>query len=376
MTTFKFEYWDVASTKVGEFLPSGARWDMNVKDPSGSFTFNVPQGSLPPGMAVGVSDVLIVQDGAWVWRGQVLGRQASAEVATVTQAFTAVGLAEILNDRYIPAGTAYTAASANIVVDHIIPDIQTQSNGAIVIGQTVGADGAQEKNDGFSSPYFTYPDVVITKTYDQPTAVKAAIDELAAIYPFDWTMHPMPLGKYGLTGLGGTSTPHVVLFPRGADTGTPSIKLSHGVEVTKIAVTDNLAPGGPFCNYVESYPAGGLGAPAVASDTVLMGTHRRRDKVTVAAAGNDFADALTGTAATVLWDGKPRAIPTVTVRPGVPLIELGDVVDLFSETFREVNGKWLVIGRSVTWPTLDDPNVFQQELTLETYNPRTVDPFA
>ena len=62
--------------------------------------------------------------------------------------------------------------------------------------------------------------------------------------------------------------------------------------------------------------------------------------------------------------------------PGVNLLELGDNLYLFSEQVPEVNGRWLVAGRSVTWPTLDDPNIFQQELTLEPYNPRTVDPFA
>lgn len=376
MTAFKFELWNLGTTKLAEFIPSGARWDMNIKDGSGSFTFTIPNGAVPGELDVGLVDVLIAQDGAYVWRGQVLGRQFTVEGASFQQQFTAVGLFELLADRYIPAGTSYTGGSVGICLDYIIPDIQTQSNGAIIIGQTVHADAAADKNNGLD-PYFTYPDAVITKTYDQPTSAKQAIEELAGIYPFDIQMHPVPNGKYGITNVNtGTAIPYFIAIPRGSDNGYyHPIKLAHGVEVSRITGTDNLAPGGPFCNQADVYPSGG-GVPTTRSDAALMGTHRRRDKVLTSNGGNDFADTLIGIATTTLWDGKPRTMPTVTVRPGVNLAELGDLVDLFSEQVPEVNGRWLVAGRSVTWPTLDDPNIFQQELTLEPYNPRTVDPFA
>lgn len=367
MTTFKFELWNLGSTKLAEFIPSAARWDMNIKDASGSLTFTIPRGAVPTALTVGLVDVIIVQDGAYVWRGQVTGRQIVAEGATYQQQFTAVGLFDLLTDRYIPAGTSYTGLSLSIATDSILPGIQAQTNGAIVIGQTIAGSASQ-------SPTFTYSDVAITKTYDMPTSAKQAIEELAGIYPFDFTMHPMPLGKYGLTGVGGTHVPQFVAFPRGYASGT-SLKLSHGVEVIKITGTDNLAPGGPFCNNVDVYPNGG-GVPTTRSDTTLMGTYRRRDKVLTSTGGNDFADTLIGIATTTLWDGKPRTMPTITVKPSVNLVELGDAVYLFSERVREVNGQWLVAARSVTWPTLDSPNVFQQELTLEPYNPRTADPFV
>ena len=374
MTAFKFELWNLGTTKLAEFNPSGARWDMNIKDASGSLTFTVPQGDVPPELDVGLVDVLIAQDGAYVWRGQVLGRQFTVEGASFQQQFTAVGLFELLADRYIPAGTSYTAASVNIALT-IISDVQLQTNGAIITGQTIGQDGAQSKYNGLDL-YFTYPDTVITKNYDQPTAVKQAVEELSGIYPFDIQMHQIPSGKYGITGGNtGTAVPHFVAIPRGSDTDAPTVTLAHGVEVSKITGIDNLAPGGPFCNQADVYPNGG-GVPTTRSDATLMGTHRRRDKVLTSTGGNDYADTLIGIATTTLWDGKPRTMPTVTVRPGVNLLELGDNVHLFSEQVPEVNGRWLVAGRSVTWPTLDDPDTFQQELTLEPYNPRTVDPFA
>lgn len=374
MTAFKFELWNLGTTKLAEFNPTGARWDMNIKDASGSLTFTVPQGDVPPELDVGLVDVLIAQDGAYVWRGQVLGRQFTVDGAAFQQQFTAVGLFELLADRYIPAGTSYTAASMNMVINNIMPDIQLQTNGELIIGQAVPVDGAFEKYD--ASPYFTYPDVTITKTYDQPTSAKQAIEELAGIYPFDIQMHPVPFGRYGLENiLTGTAISYLVMFPRGADTGYPTVTLAHGDEVSRITGVDNLAPGGPFCNQADVYPSGG-GVPTTRSDATLMGTHRRRDKVLTSTGGNDYADTLIGIATTTLWDGKPRTMPTVTVRPGVNLLELGDNVHLFSEQVPEVNGRWLVAGRSVTWPTMDDPDTFQQELTLEPYNPRTVDPFA
>ena len=170
MTAFKFELWNLGTTKLAEFIPSGARWDMNIKDGSGSFTFTIPNGAVPGELDVGLVDVLIAQDGAYVWRGQVLGRQFTVEGSAFQQQFTAVGLFELLADRYIPAGTSYTSASVDIALT-IIADIQLQTNGAIITGQTIGQDGAQSKYNGLDL-YFTYPDTVITKNYDQPTSVK------------------------------------------------------------------------------------------------------------------------------------------------------------------------------------------------------------
>lgn len=368
MTTLTFAIFDLASTQKAVLRPLSARWASNVKDPSGVFSFRVPIGSVPSELVTGQRDVLIARDGQWFWRGQVLGRRFSQEGAAQTVDFFAVGLFELLADRYIPKGSSYTDLSASIP-GLILADIQAQSNGAIVQGQTIV--------DNFSqAPTFPYNDKIITKRYDAPTSAKEAILDIAQVYPIEFFMHPVPTNSWGIVGPLATpsSTPTLLILPGGyyVDPGTAIKTYTEGVQITSIEGTDNLAPGGAFTNYVEAY--GRRGVPMTELDTALISAYRRRDRIDWSS-DDENADTLTGRATTILFDGKPRTIPKVRLRAGEDHVILGTAIYVQSRTFPDVNGKWRVIANDVEWLN-DDLEAFTQTLTLEPFSLRNFDPWA
>jgi hypothetical protein len=230
-------------------------------------------------MQPGRVDVLVTEAGAPRFRGPLTGVQGSdLTVAAGSLSFAAVGLAELLADRFIPAGRELAATELTTAAWTLIADTQALTNGDL--GIVAGA----------------LPDVgARTKRWDSATPVLTGIRELADLDPgFEWAVEPDADGIYTFD----TWSPR-----RGDETGVV-------LDTRNIAAASPTwdAGAGAVCNHAQVVGVNAVSVTDEDADSQVL--YRRRERSTSIADADD---------ATVLGDRAARELRDAVVRPAAGL---------------------------------------------------------
>lgn len=352
MSEARFALLDIGTTKIGEVFPKNATWTQNVKDPAGTVTFTTPYADRPAALDVGV-DLMVYMQSAWRWRGQIVGRRVTWDGATFVDEWNAVGLFDLLADRYLPAGSIIVGDEPTAMFSDLFAVLEAQADGDIVSGQAL--------TSSYSSGILNEVDLnlpVGEKVFEQPISAKDAILQLAEIYPVEVVFEGVSATSY---------VPTLWVCPGGvAAGGVGGSALGHltvGVDIESIQGIVDMAPGSAFCNYATAYTSTGVGVES--TDTTSAGLYRRRDKIWISSEDDDSV-ILGGKSDQMIADGAARMTPIVRLAARDSVVRLGSWMYINSDGRLPIEPweLWRVIGVQVGW-RLDEPGVWDHQLTLE-----------
>ncbi len=329
-----FEARALDDTPLAEIQPGGRRLTEALNGP-GAFTFTYTPDTVPDEVVAGEIDVVASKGTRYVWRGQLLGVNASIETQSEEVTFAALGLLELLADRYIPPGTEYLALEATTLAWQIVEATQQAGPLGIVSGSLPSSTAR-------------------SKTYDTRTSVRQAINDLAGLDGgFDYAIEPNPV-----TGVATFDTYHP---RRGSNNG---VVLELGRNIDRVRPNLDMSAG-RFINHAIAIGADGVEVPA--DDVASQGRYRLREGVVTA---NEVDDAtVLGDRARGLLAPQPRYLPTLELAQGAPDAEyeavgLGDtVVVSVRRGWLRLDGEYRIVGKDTTWP--GDGDVEKVAVTVE-----------
>jgi len=324
--------------RLAELVARGRRLRLDVEaTPSASFGLDTFEALGYPDLVLGQVDLLVSRNGRPIFRGPI-GGASGGDITLMGGAltFASTGIAELLADRYIPAGTELAALEAAQMAWQLIEDTQALGTLGILEG--------------------SLPDSVArTKTWDTPSPVLAAIRELAGLADgFEFGVEPDTTGAYRFD----------VWHPRrGADRG---VVLEADRNVGSVSPTWDAGPG----KIANDVTVAGVDQVAVtASDPVSAAAYRLRQRY-LSLPDADEATTLGDRAeAELARDAQMRPSGTVRLLPGAPdanldAIALGDVVTMdYAAGWARFEGPYRVRSIEVALP--DAPSHEALTLTVE-----------
>lgn len=281
-------------------------------------------------------DVLVSRDDVPVFRGQILAAP-SLDARHVT--FTALGVADVLADRYVPAGREILATEATQLAWTLIDDAQQVPGGDLGIQQGLLPDTTAR-----------------SKKWEQLTPVKSAIDEHAQMAGgFDWAIEPDEAGVYTFNTWAGS---------RGSDRG---VVLEWGRNIQGFSAAVD-AGASRIANVTAAVGANQVAVTA--DDPVSVAAHRMRERVTVSTDQDDAT--ILGDTATGLLE-RPRWVPRLTLMRDpdrrldthLGAINLGDTVWVsIRHGWIELEGSYRIEEIAVSFVGSGDRETEQLEVTV------------
>jgi hypothetical protein len=293
---------------------------------SAKLSLDVYEAAAYPGLAVGQVDLLVSREGVPRFRGAVGGATGSdITVMGGAISFAATGIAELLGDRYIAAGTELAALEAAQMAWALIAATQSLPLGDLGILKGQLDDS-----------------VARTKVWDTPTQVLTAIRELAEMDDgFDFAVEPDLAGDYRFN----------VWHPRrGADRG---VVLEADRNVGSISPTWDASPG----RIANDVTVAGVDQVSVTeTDAASAAAYRLRQRYLSISDADDATVLGSRARGELTRDAQVRPTGKVTLLPGAPdanldAIGLGDVVEMdFDAGWARFQGPYRVLGIDVDLP--------------------------
>lgn len=326
MSGWRHELLGNDGTRLGEILPRNRSLVLDLAG-SGSARYSMASGeaaALREVMQPGRCDLLVAHDSTPRMRGPLTGVQGSGLVVDRGSLdFAATGIAELLADRYIAAGTEIAATEQTQMAWQLIAATQVAPNGDLGILQGQLPDS-----------------VARTKQWDSPTPVLQAIRELAGLEGgFDWDIAPDATGSYRFD----------TWYPR---RGAFSDVVLDERNIAQVSPVWD-AGAGALCNAATVTGAAGVGVEA--GDGASQLAYRRRERV-IALSDADDAVLLGDRAAAEVRDSVVRPTATLRLQPGADQanldeIELGDVLTVeFDAGWAALAGPYRVLRIEVQIP--------------------------
>lgn len=303
------------------YLPGRARTFTTNRNAGGTagFTMTTDEAAGVQGLTVGTVDMLITLDGEAMWRGPLETASGDITATTGLLQFTAAPVEALLATRFIPAGREILATEQTAMAWQLIEDAQAGAGNSL--GITRG----------------TTPDSVArSKTWDTPTDVRSALDELVqADGGFDYTMVPT------LTGYRFDAR-----VPRGRET---DLVWEWGRNIMAVGVSVDASQ---IRNQVTAVGQNQVQVVAADPDSILV--HRLRQGIVTL---GDAADPLwLGDQARGALVTSPLVLPRLRLQPGAPDaryrdIRVGDIVTVrVNRGWVTLDGRYRVEQITVTLP--------------------------
>ena len=275
-------------------------------------------------MQPGLCDILVSEGDTPRFRGEFTGAQGSDLTVTAgTIQFAAVGIAELLADRYIPAGREIAATEQTAMAWQLVADTQALPNGDLGILQG------------------SLPDSIArTKQWDTATPVLSGLREIAGLDGgFEWDITPNADGRYVFDAF----------YPR---RGFASGVVLDSRNVAAASPTWD-AGAGALCNYASV--TGVDGVAVVAEDTGSQIAYRRRER-SIALSDADDVTILGDRAAAEVRDAVVRPSASLRMLPGADTaslaeLGLGDIVTVeFDAGWARLTGDYRILRLDLAIP--------------------------
>lgn len=255
-------------------------------------------GALAEHLLLGQVDLLVTRNGRRIWRGSLEAAQGTLGTETETVEFAGVSIWSILEQRFVPAGREILATEATQMAWTLIDDAQALGGLGIVAGDL--------------------PDSVArSRTWDTPTTVAAAVQELAELEDgFDWSLTPQQADE-------GNGLRWDAWWPRQGD--TRDLVLEWGRNVSSVQWQATAAT---VRNDVTARTSNQIGVTA--TDGTSAGLYRLR-QAEMNAGDVDDASVLAAMANGALRP-TPIPVPRLTCIPGLVTLDdvgVGDVVQVW-----------------------------------------------
>jgi hypothetical protein len=287
---------------------ASARSFVLVRNRPGSASFRLPLEIAEPLASAlrvgGEVDLWVWREGVPVWGGPLLGARPEVGVAGGSVTFAALGIGELLADRYTDAPYTIAAREQTRLAFDLVEIAQARPNGDLAI-------------DAGDLP----DSVARTVEWQSPTPILGAIETLAeSDRGFDFAFAPTAEYRYRFDAF----------VPR---QGTArGVVLERGRNVAAVLDATVDAARGRVVNAATAIGAGGVYVTAEAEASQVV---RRRREAVATLTGDDSSDAirLGDVARGMLRASAPRAAPRLALHPGAPdaslaRIGLGDEVTL------------------------------------------------
>lgn len=303
MAEWRYELLAIGGQPLALLRPRARGLTLDLAGAGGAkYAMSITEAEVLAGvMQPGVVDLLVSEDGEPRFRGPLTGVQGSGLTPKAgSLSFAATGIDELLDDRYVSAGSEILAMEQTSMAWQLIADTQGLPNGDL--GILRGATPAS---------------VARSKVWDSATPVRSAIRELAGLDGgFDWSIEPNADGRYTFDAY----------YPR---RGSATAVVLDSRNIAECSPTWD-ASAGALCNYAAV--TGRDGVTVVATDPPSEILYRLRQRVIVLPDADD-ATILGDRADAEIHDSVVRASGSLVLLPGAESanlteLGLGDVVEV------------------------------------------------
>lgn len=345
-TAYRWELVDaITRAPLAEIVGATERTFSFVRNRPGSASFRLPLGMPEPLRSLlragGELDLWVWRAGVPVWGGALLGAQPDLATPGGSVTFAALGIGELLADRYTAAPYSISAREQTTAAFDLITVAQARANGSLAIDAGALPDS-----------------VARTLEWQTPSPILGAIETMAdSDRGFDFVFAPTAAYRYRFDAF----------VPRQGTARGVVLERGRNVAAVLDAAVDSTR--GRIINAATVVGAGG--ASVAVEDGGSQLARRRRETVT-SLDGDDSSDAirLGDVARGLMRASAPRALPRLALLPGAPdagldRIGLGDPVGVaIEEGWFGVRGDGYRVEQIVVGLTGGDRPVERLEVTL------------